>query len=273
MASPPSVYLTALTPQLQSFWDDDFNLEMCVRTLSLKQQAQVHLARDRLLKHKKLLHHLFVKYVFNRILQDRDLEEPVPFTYTELGKPQFPGIEFNMSSSNVVLGIAVSHSQNPIGIDLSHEQQRIEPHGIVEQFRQIMSDSEAGQLESVADPWQRYLKFNHLWTLKEAYSKYLALGLNMDLAACSFSMEDLKDNHVEYVFPPNSDDRKEVLQLQVDWTPQTLHNETQKCYSCVVKPSKVPEQLPVMISLVYDDENTALAYYVDVYTVIQNFIR
>ncbi|KAG7195884.1 uncharacterized protein KQ657_002269 [Scheffersomyces spartinae] len=180
-----------------------------------------------------------------------------------MGKPQFPGIEFNISSSNLVLGLGVSQNQRPIGIDLSHEQQRIDPHSIVDQFRSIMSDDEVDQLESMSDVGQRYLKFNHLWTLKEAYSKYLALGLNMDLASCSFEMGKLDDT--ENKFPPESE--TEVLPLHVNWTQLFLQTQTQKCHSCVVKPPINPDRLPVILSVVHDESHPAKVYYIDMFIV------
>lgn len=268
MSSSSSVYLTALTPQLQMFWNDEFNFELCVRILTLKQQIQVHLAQDRLLRYKKLLNYLLIRYVFNQLIQKQSLESPVNFTYTKMGKPQFPGIEFNISSSNLVLGLGVSQNQRPIGIDLSHEQQRIDPHSIVDQFRSIMSDDEVDQLESMSDVGQRYLKFNHLWTLKEAYSKYLALGLNMDLASCSFEMGKLDDT--ENKFPPESE--TEVLPLHVNWTQLFLQTQTQKCHSCVVKPPINPDRLPVILSVVHDESHPAKVYYIDMFIVVLNIL-
>lgn len=250
------------------FWNDEFNFELCVRILTLKQQIQVHLAQDRLLRYKKLLNYLLIRYVFNQLIQKQSLESPVNFTYTKMGKPQFPGIEFNISSSNLVLGLGVSQNQRPIGIDLSHEQQRIDPHSIVDQFRSIMSDDEVDQLESMSDVGQRYLKFNHLWTLKEAYSKYLALGLNMDLASCSFEMGKLDDT--ENKFPPESE--TEVLPLHVNWTQLFLQTQTQKCHSCVVKPPINPDRLPVILSVVHDESHPAKVYYIDMFIVVLNIL-
>lgn len=181
---------------------DDFNFEVWMRKLLLKDQLRVRNSRYN--RNRELLQRLFTTYVLNYVVSvqqksDFDPWGKLTFHYNAFGKPELRGpgdlrLEFNSSGSNDVISIIVQlNSSGPVGIDLSHEKQEsISSTDFMDQFGGIFAPAEKRQLQSIDDVLDRYVAFNHFWTLKEAFAKFLGFGLNMDLSSYWFQLPQKK---------------------------------------------------------------------------------
>lgn len=180
-------------PELMEFLADDFNFEMCLRKLSLRDQLKVRNAKHN--RNKALLLRLFATVVLNRCLGPGGELEPwkqIEYHFNEFGKPTLKNLEFNSSSSNDLASIVVQlNSSSPVGIDLSHEQQdAVSSETFMDQFGPIFEATEVEQLLKISDTDRRYIIFNQFWTLKESFTKYLGCGLNIDLSRFSFQLSE-----------------------------------------------------------------------------------
>ena len=146
-----------------------------------------------------------------------------------------------------------------IGVDLSHEvQESISPVRFMEQFDGIFSPRERECLLSVADLQNRYIAFNQLWTLKEAFTKYVGCGLNVDLSTFSFhaplgvlSMRNATEGSgfvYHYDIDWQTDISVDYLNLPRDYA-QAIGERELTCCTGVLKSDT---DLPVLISLVGD---------------------
>lgn len=183
--------------KLLQFLSDDYNFEVCMRKLSLKDQVKVRNHRHNRIK--ELVLRLFTKAVLNYVIfvQGRlarfDPWAELHLTYNKFGKPQLRNqqelnFQYNSSSSNDLTSIVVlMGSKRPVGIDLSHEtQDSVSSIDFMDQFEGIFAKAETTQLMKVSDIGDRYVTFNHFWTLKEAFTKFIGCGLNVDLSKFSF---------------------------------------------------------------------------------------
>lgn len=107
-----------------------------------------------------------------------DREELPPVRKTTYGKPYFPSLpdfHFNFSDSGRFVVLAVS-SEGPVGIDL----QQIVPvrAGIDRMAARFYTKEEAEALSAVSSPAEKERMFFRLWTIKEAYLKFLGIGLS-----------------------------------------------------------------------------------------------
>lgn len=189
--------------ELVQFLSDDFNFEICMRKLSLKDQLKVRNSQHNRIKELGL--RLFSKYVLNYIVYIQggspsfDPWAELPMEYNKYGKPQlknqnFLNFQYNSSSSNDIISIVVLiNSSSSVGIDLSHEtQDSISATEFMDQFQGIFTSHEQNQLMKIDNIEERYVAFNHFWTLKEAFTKFIGCGLNVDLAKISFHLTDEK---------------------------------------------------------------------------------
>lgn len=185
------VFLLSLSSELCDFLADDFSFEICMRILSLPEQLGIRCKVDQV---KQLANRLFTRYVCNTCLGVSDPFAEIDFNYNELGKPTLPSgaraLQFSASTSNQLLATVVQFdSTTPIGIDLSHFQQNINPTTCVEEFRLALNDEEFQYLLAIPDTEERYLRFNQIWTLKEAFTKLLGSGLHVDLSHFGFHID------------------------------------------------------------------------------------
>lgn len=178
---------------------DDFHFEQCMRKLSLSEQRAVRNNRHNSIK--QLILRLFAKYVLNYslfLINPSSSFLPwveLQYTYNDFGKPELLDhrgqvFQFNSSSSNDLASIAVQFNQStPVGIDLSHEvQDSISSTDFMQQFEDIFSEEESSYLQEIPNSDSKYHTFNQLWTLKEAFTKFLGTGLNIDLSTFSFNL-------------------------------------------------------------------------------------
>jgi 4'-phosphopantetheinyl transferase len=113
-------------------------------------------------------------FVVGRLLLQKGLQELglstdlSQMTYPENGKPQLPGVHFNISHSDHLVVCALS-TEGEIGIDLEVEGEIELNH-----FADYFTDVEWKDILSAADSKKRFYFY---WTRKEAVIK--ALGVNL----------------------------------------------------------------------------------------------
>lgn len=187
------VVVLNIDEELNVLLSDDYNFELCLRLLSLKEQLAVRSKKYD--QKKELLNKLFTRCVLNICLGKEGIFDEIPFVYNEFGKPKIKDAEmgrsfqFNASSSNSILSIVIQfESDTPIGVDLSHSEQKISPGTCVEDFKNIFDLSEYNYLSLIQSVELRYAAFNRFWTLKEAFTKLLGCGLNVDLSLFRFDV-------------------------------------------------------------------------------------
>lgn len=87
--------------------------------------------------------------------------------------PDFPAVRFNFSHSGEYLALAISDSE--VGLDI---QETKNPHtDALKIAKRYFTETEYKSLLSCDTPEQRRSLFFLLWTIKEAYLKYLGCGL------------------------------------------------------------------------------------------------
>lgn len=285
--------------ELTNFLKDDFNFELCMRKLSLDEQLKVRNSKHN--QHKELVSRLFTRTVLNyAIYHQRKKKNPeenfhqwaeLHYEYNQYGKPRLQeqnelNFEYNSSGSNDIISIAIQYdSESPIGIDLSHESQDlISSTDFMEQFRGIFAPEEVKQLDEIEDIWQKYVKFNHFWTLKEAFTKFVGCGLNVDLSSFWFQLpgEKLKEKNAATTIPS-----QEVSRYDVDWLsgievdflglcePFRSEIGEKKVYCCSGVLRK-GQKLPVIISCISHEENLAekiTTMHMDMNVVLREIVR
>lgn len=270
------IFTMDMTSSLHKKLSDDFVYESCLRLLdNHKEQMRINTISDNDVRTKTLVVRLFTRIVLNYFIHKLTNSEFVPFaalpfTYGESGKPllvvevdeqKYP-LQFNASNSNDLSSIIVEIStrNTPVGIDLSHARQRISSTDFMEQFGPIFANSERQQLLEIADSNIRYVAFNHLWTVKEAFTKLIGSGLNVDLAKICVSLDTLAEgNHTQKVAKIVSEQTVEWKSVGIDASalehskdPYFMKLEDRvnfHCFSTVLRPS-ISGDLPVLASFV-----------------------
>ena len=120
-------------------------------------------------------------------------------------KPFIKGdINFNISQSNNMV-LCVVDKNNSLGVDI--EEIREVPKDI---FDMIFCKRELELYKNVTKE-----QFCKIWTIKEAYSKYLSLGLNYDFTKIDTTLLNYKKNIIQwieegYICSIYSDIKKEI---------------------------------------------------------------
>ncbi|KAM9931031.1 hypothetical protein OXX59_000097 [Metschnikowia pulcherrima] len=266
------VFIASANAEFRDLIRDDFSFELCLRKLSLEQQLKVRNAKHN--REKALALGLFSLFTLNLALYSAgaykafDPFRPLPLRFNRYGKPSLetgegPVIEFNSSSSNEIMAVAVQfNGSTPIGIDLSHESQdSISGTHFMEQFEGIFAASELVQLKNIQDSNERYLLFNHLWTLKEGFTKFVGCGLNVDLASFHFTIGPNRPKLVE----PTVVREEHYKRLELAWQrdisvdydnltgeiKERISDPPVKCMSSILKAGPL---LPVFITFVSQAE-------------------
>ncbi|KAG7662068.1 LYS5 [[Candida] subhashii] len=269
------LFTTRITSKLTEFLQDDFNFELSLRLLNnLKEQLRIQSIKDESLRFKQLIASLFTRAVFNSLLE-KDLFENIKFTYNDYGKPQLlnQNFQFNSSSSNDIISIIIEFSDtaNPIGIDLSHARQpAISKENCIEEFRSIFHPVELSYFDTIEDVERRYFEFNHFWTLKEAFTKLIGSGLNVELADFYFNVKqefsEKQDQHCNESIP-----RGMVSEYSLDWFRdiqlnidnlldkrnkfiENLSNKSVFNCHCSILENRQEEELPVIITFINQNE-------------------
>ncbi|WP_206911855.1 4'-phosphopantetheinyl transferase [Enterococcus sp. DIV0840] len=122
------------------------------------------------------------------------LPSELVFSTNEKGKPflvSHPELFFNLSHSGDY--VCCSLSSSPVGVDIEKMEtldiESIASYFSIHEKKYICSkDTEQEHLDA----------FYSLWTLKEAFSKYIGSGLSIPLDTYSFFL-----NKKKFLFPPN----------------------------------------------------------------------
>lgn len=213
--------------ELKQHLEDDFNFELALRLLGLREQNKVLSVKDQESKFRLLVASLVTRLVLNYFVHRIEGGEFSPlkeiqFSYSKLGKPTLvtphgSQIQFSSSSSNEIFAIVVQlGASTPLGLDLSHLRQKISASSIIEDFGPIFSPKEKQQLQLIQGERQRYIAFNQLWTLKEAFTKLIGTGLHVDLSGFSFDFitSAIIDGSKE---TPRSVARDVIQRCDVEW--------------------------------------------------------
>jgi phosphopantetheinyl transferase len=112
------------------------------------------------------------------------------FDRTPLGKPhvhpELPPVHFSVSHADSLSVVAVSRDR-PVGIDVEAEQSALEDEFV----RSFLSRREWNAVQLVPEA-QRRRDIIRLWTLKEAYTKLLGIGITTDLKGFEFQLDPLR---------------------------------------------------------------------------------
>lgn len=240
------------------FFSDDYNFETVLRNFLLKDQNKIRNIKDFKLRTKLLMIKLFMRWVLNLVISREEgwNFEPwkeIPFTYNEYGKPLLPyKFQFNQTSSNYLISIVIDFHGNPIGIDLSHSRQAVSSTEFMEQFQGIFASSEIDQLMEIDDISRRYVVFNQFWTLKEAFTKLIGTGLNVDLSKFHFGLDKkYVEAEKEVNFNKIGEFKRSWKQSEVDFTALnhpsvSMIQNRPNCYSSIV----INGELPVILSII-----------------------
>jgi 4'-phosphopantetheinyl transferase len=135
------------------------------------------------------------RYLLGRALIKRTLSacleisvDEIQLQYGNYGKPFITGvsqaIDFNLSHTQDILVLAVT-KLGQIGIDIEPSNRSLESLEIAET---ICTDFELQEVNSLAQDLRNPFLLQ-LWTLKEAFSKSLGLGLHKDFSSFGFQKE------------------------------------------------------------------------------------
>lgn len=238
----------------------DYNYEVCLRLLPFSQQREIFNAPD---PKRKLVIALFTHLVLNHV-SGNEPWAPLSIGYSDFGKPFVEGgFSFNLSRSNDLVCIAVS-LDGEVGVDLSHElQEGISNKHFMKQMGEIFTPREKEQIEKASEPYHR---FNHFWTLKEAFTKFVGCGLNVDLSTFSFEGE-LSLNETHSVKGP----------FTLSWRPMHIDysnfelpvSGVPHCQSAVLKTGN---HLPVFVSVITETSGPIECFNVDMVEILKRFV-
>jgi 4'-phosphopantetheinyl transferase len=155
--------LDTLTEHLPRFWE------------SLNPEEQARAKRFAVETHRR---RFIVARGMLRYLLERYTHIPAPqilLTYGAKGKPQYPGLEFNLShSQGLGLYVFANLPPGPVGVDLEY----LRPMSYLTQLSQrYFSARELTNLVG-GTPEQQIQQFFRLWTSKEAYLKATGEGIS-----------------------------------------------------------------------------------------------
>ncbi|MDH2135024.1 4'-phosphopantetheinyl transferase superfamily protein [Sphingobium yanoikuyae] len=100
-----------------------------------------------------------------------------------LNPPHAKFLNFSMSHTETMVGVSVA-AKMPVGIDIEHSERSI---ALPLPLRLTCSDREVRKI-SGAPAERQAMEFIKYWTLKEAYSKAIGLGLSIDFRTLEFDL-------------------------------------------------------------------------------------
>lgn len=139
----------------------------------------------------------------------------------------------------------------------------------------MFSDGELLQLNAIENQEERYIKFNQLWTLKEAFTKYLGCGLNLEISSFSFEMSSLPEarkpvsdsniiTHRDASWTKSDIDASEVPTSLLKDLGYDIH-----CYSTTLRTS---DKLPVLASVISNSPTNPIIVEIDLFQILKNEI-
>lgn len=277
------LFTTYVSEELVTHLQDDYNFERAVRAISHKDQLKIRNIKLPEIRYKQLVTKLFQLYVINLVRYHRRGEcifkpwEPVELVYNEYGKPELRDgdMAISSSSSNRLIAIVVQIHPSSIGIDLSHSQQRLLPETFMDDFAGVFYESELQQLQEISNLDSRYYIFNQFWTLKEAFTKLLGTGLNIDLSKFYFNL-----NH-QYIDPHKGSidlESKSICQeygpswrlgIQLDAQQLDITSTEFQCKSATLLPTSF-EGLPVIVSIIAETDFESVSYHINFQSLLES---
>ena len=113
------------------------------------------------------------------------------FELTAYGRPEiakgygFPPLRFNMSHTRGMVAVVVARE-----LDCGVDVESVERFNCLEHLAaNVLAPAELASLSTVPDS-ERPLLFSRYWTLKEAYSKALGLGMSMPFERIAFELRE-----------------------------------------------------------------------------------
>ena len=137
--------------------------------LKRAQKLKFERDRNRFVATRAALRSLLGKYL-------QQAPEQFAFSCGEHGKPQIPGIEFNVSHTEALAVFAFSINQ-PLGIDIEHGQRELDYQRLALRF----FSSRENELLQETEIGIRKKAFLRLWTRKEALLKATGEGISRKL--------------------------------------------------------------------------------------------
>lgn len=96
--------------------------------------------------------------------------------------PEGPGLRFSLSYTATLIAIAVSPKYE-LGVDIE-----VVPGTISEVPWQVLTQAERQFIRTLPET-ERFFEFLNIWTIKEAYTKYLGVGASLDFRKVQVSTE------------------------------------------------------------------------------------
>lgn len=161
--------------------DNSINIWILPVKMSQKTQSKLNLPRERLHSASQMLR----RHALSWAVDYRISPGQWRFNRDKAGKPrvdircELPNIHFSCAHGKEAVCVATSFI-GELGIDLECTQQSLPLDPTL-----FMSHEEQSRCAKNASTVQ----FIHLWTLKEAYAKMIAQGLNFDLSSITFSLD------------------------------------------------------------------------------------
>jgi len=151
-------------------------------------------------KHKK--HHEAGQFLLRRALGD-EIYEQVEFAKNEHGKPYIVGlpIHYNISHSGYFVVLVTSDAE--VGVDIQ-EKRRARMESVAKRF---FSEEEWQAISLCESEEEKQNLFYRIWCRKEAYGKYLGVGLSNHLLSVNvleepiaLSAENVEENPEDNVY-------------------------------------------------------------------------
>lgn len=104
------------------------------------------------------------------------------FEYSEYGKPKLSGSEIRFNLSHCDTAVACGVDRKEIGVDVQDFSPLL--HGVTGRF---LTQREKEEAESIRKEELKCKELARMWSLKEAYGKYLGVGLQYPAERTDFS--------------------------------------------------------------------------------------
>lgn len=184
-----------ILPVLLYFLECEFNLERALQALPLRSQLPIkrlHRLPDRALElSNKLLQAYGLALTSNKTIAD----VLGGIQYSENGKPSYENLAFNMSNDREfgLVTMAIVPGARSVGLDTIDA--RIVSQDMIEELSDVMHSAEKEYVHDGKTHQEKVNRFARVWSLKEAYGKYLGTGIvGSDLSIWQFCLEGIGTN-------------------------------------------------------------------------------